>query len=96
MTKIKFKKGKIINSEYLSYIKFKGDYFCMNDIDQIISQIYTEYNYPKFPIQVSNQVQQFFWIVPYKEFFGALFCIKNEHFEIINRFGNEFYGWVIF
>jgi len=31
--------------------------------------------------------------VPYEGIFGGVTAFKAEHFELVNGFSNQFYGW---
>ena len=43
---------------------------------------------------MSVSINTFDYVLPYKEILGGVTAISKEHFERINGYSNNYFGWV--
>jgi hypothetical protein len=85
-----FNRGKLCNIVF-NTIKDDFDYFCFHDVNLLPLTDDSDYSYPKKPTHLASIVDDEF--IPYEEFIGGVFLINKEHFEQINGFCDEYWGW---
>ena len=78
----------------------KFDYFCFHDIDYL--PIWTDYSYPLTPsrliwygaeVRPAKVGGRSFLKNDRDEFFGGVVLFRTEHFEAVNGYSNEYWGW---
>ena len=85
-----FNRGKLCNIVF-NTVKDDFDYFCFHDVNLLPLTDDSDYSYPKKPTHLASIVDDEF--IPYEEFIGGVFLINKEHFEQINGFCDEYWGW---
>jgi hypothetical protein len=85
-----FNRGQLFNAVF-DLIKDDFDYFCFHDINLLPVDDNCDYSYPEKPTHLASIVDDEY--IPYEEFIGGVFLINKEHFEQINGFSNEYWGW---
>ena len=85
-----FNKGLLNNIGYT--LKSKDTtYVCFHDVD-LIPEI-SDYSYPEFPSHISSHCSQFNYINIPDKIMGGVIIFKNEHYEQVNGYSNEYVGW---
>lgn len=82
-----FNRGKLLNVGF-EITKFEADHFAFHDVDYL--PIWADYSFPEQPIQL---VYYGTVTTEPEDFFGAAVLFREEHFELINGFSNEYWGW---
>jgi hypothetical protein len=85
-----FNKGKINNVGY----KLKSTdstYVCFHDVDLIPE--FSDYSYPELPSHLSSHCSQFAYVNIQDKIMGGVIMFKNEDYEQVNGFSNEYVGW---
>jgi GT2 family glycosyltransferase len=85
-----FNKGKLNNIGF----KLKSEdstYVCFHDVDLIPE--FSDYSYPERPSHLSSHCSQFAYINIPDKIMGGVITFKNEHYEQVNGFSNEYEGW---
>jgi len=85
-----FNRGKLCNVVF-NTVKDDFDYFCFHDVNLLPLTDDSDYSYPKKPTHLASIVDDEY--IPYEEFIGGVFLINKEHFEQINGFCDEYWGW---
>jgi hypothetical protein len=85
-----FNRGKLCNAVF-DLIKDDFDYFCFHDVDLLPLTDDCDYSYVDKPTHVAAIIDDVY--LPYEEFIGGVFLINKEHFEQINGFSDEYWGW---
>ena len=87
-----FNRAKLLNIGY-DINKHKDCYFCFHDIDLIPEGACCDYSYPHTPIHLSAFCSQFNYEIPYNNIFGGIALFDKLHFEKVNGYSNEYWGW---
>jgi len=85
-----FNKGKLNNIGF----KLKSEdstYVCFHDVDLIPE--FSDYSYPERPSHLSSHCSQFAYVNIPDKIMGGVITFKNEHYEQVNGFSNEYEGW---
>ena len=85
-----FNKGRLCNVVF-NTVKGDFDYFCFHDVNLLPLTDDCDYSYPEKPTHLASFVDDEY--IPYEEFIGGVFLINKEHFEQINGFSDEYWGW---
>ena len=85
-----FNKGRLCNVVF-NTVKDDFDYFCFHDVNLLPLTDDCDYSYPEKPTHLASIVDDEY--IPYEEFIGGVFLINKEHFEQINGFSDEYWGW---
>lgn len=85
-----FNKGLMNNIGYTLKSK-ETTYVCFHDVD-LIPEI-SDYSYPETPSHISSHCSQFNYINIPDKIMGGVILFKNEHYEQVNGYSNEFNGW---
>ena len=85
-----FNRGKLCNIVF-NTVKDDFDYFCFHDVNLLPLTDDSDYSYSEEPTHLASIVDDEF--IPYEEFIGGVFLINKEHFEQINGFCDEYWGW---
>ena len=85
-----FNKGRLCNVVF-NTVKDDFDYFCFHDVNLLPLTDDCDYSYPEKPTHLASFVDDEY--IPYEEFIGGVFLINKEHFEQINGFSDEYWGW---
>jgi hypothetical protein len=80
-----FNRGKLLNIGFKQAKKLKCDYIVFHDIDML--PIDVDYSYSEIPLLLATQRASF------DEFFSSVILFPIEHFEKINGYSNEYWGW---
>ncbi len=78
-------------------IKGSSDYFCVNDVDTLPAlpdpsknQSAVDYSYPEHFSHINTRGNHYH---QFKHFIGGAILFRREHFEELNGFSNNYYGW---
>ena len=88
-----FNRGLLLNLAFLKAKELKCDYVVLHDIDML--PIDADYSYPEFPRHMITDLQ----LPPKVErvmetyYFGGATIFSTKHFELINGFSNNYWGW---
>jgi len=97
-------KGKLFNIGYMLH-KERFDYFCFHDSDLIPISSECDYTYDKRPISLvgmrnkiefgdQENIDSFDdYTLPYDEYFGGATLFSKEHFQEVNGYSNEYWGF---
>jgi len=80
-----FNRGKLLNIGFKQAIKLKCDYVVFHDVDMLPIEV--DYSYSYTPLLLATQRASF------DEFFSSVILFPIEHFEKINGYSNEYWGW---
>jgi hypothetical protein len=80
-----FNRGKLLNIGFNRAKKLKCDYVVFHDVDML--PIDVDYSYSEIPLLLATQRSSF------DEFFSSVILFPIEHFEKINGYSNEYWGW---
>ena len=72
------------------------NYSCaiFHDIDLLPMNKTNLYNCPtRLPLHMSARVSTFGYKLPYKTIFGGVTALTREHFELVNGYSNQYWGW---
>lgn len=83
-----FNRGKLLN---IGYLEFDADYYVFHDVDMLPEK--ADYSFPKVPVHLATQVEQFNYTMPYPEYFGGVTLFNKFDFKRVNGFTNEIYSW---
>ena len=87
-----FNRAKLLNIGY-NINKHSDCYFCFHDIDLIPEGRCCDYSSPNTPVHLSAFCSQFRYELPYKDIFGGVTLFDKLHFEKVNGYSNEYWGW---
>lgn len=87
---------KPFNKGTMNNIGFKlkspdSTYVCFHDVD-LLPEL-SDYSYPLVPSHISSHCSQFNYINIPDKIMGGVILFRNEHYEQINGYSNEFNGW---
>ena len=86
-----FNRGMLINS-CVKLLPKEYDYFVFQDMDLLPTNDNVHYGYEEHPVHMAshfgNKDQ-----LPYFEYTGGCLKITRKHFEKMNGFSNEYWGW---
>ena len=85
-----FNRGRLCNIVF-NTVKDDFDYFCFHDVNLLPLTDDCDYSYPKEPTHLASFIDDEY--IPYEEFISGVFLINKEHFEQINGFCDEYWGW---
>lgn len=85
-----FNRAKLLNIGYLLAGK-EYIYTAFHDVDMLC--LTGDYTYPQQPTHLATQCSQFNYRMPYPEYFGGVVLVNNVHFEAVNGYSNNFWGW---
>ncbi|KAL9965112.1 hypothetical protein ACROYT_G028865 [Oculina patagonica] len=89
-----FNRAMLFNIGFNESLKFdQYECFVFHDVDLIPEDDRNEYSCPSSPRHMSVAVDTFKYLLPYENIFGGVGSFTREHFELINGFSNEFWGW---
>jgi hypothetical protein len=80
-----FNRGKLLNIGFKQAKKLKCDYIAFHDVDMLPIEV--DYSYSEIPLLLATQRASF------DEFFSSVILFPIEHFEKINGYSNEYWGW---
>ena len=72
------------------------NYTCtiFHDIDLLPLNKTNLYNCPtRLPLHMSARVSTFGYKLPYTRIFGGVTALTRQHFELVNGYSNQFWGW---
>ena len=72
------------------------NYTCtiFHDIDLFPMNKTNLYNCPtNLPLHMSARVSTFGYKLPYTRIFGGVTALTRQHFELVNGYSNQFWGW---
>jgi len=87
-----FNRGKLLNVGY-ELFKDECDYFCFHDVDLIPQEDSCDYSVVHRPTHLASRLSKFNYQLVYDEYFGGVTLFTKNHFELINGFSNEYWGW---
>tara|TARA_B110001454_G_C12695304_1_gene424105 strand:- start:251 stop:1699 length:1449 start_codon:yes stop_codon:yes gene_type:complete len=87
-----FNRGKLLNVGY-ELFKDDCDYVCFHDVDIIPQDSSCDYSTVHRPTHLASRLSKFNYQLVYDEYFGGVTLFTKKHFELINGFSNEYWGW---
>jgi hypothetical protein len=87
-----FNRGKLLNVGY-ELFKDDCDYVCFHDVDIIPQDTSCDYSTVHRPTHLASRLSKFNYQLVYDEYFGGVTLFTKKHFEMINGFSNEYWGW---
>ena len=87
-----FNRGKLLNVGY-ELFKDECDYVCFHDVDLIPQEDSCDYSVVHRPTHLASRLSKFNYQLVYDEYFGGVTLFNKNHFELINGFSNEYWGW---
>ena len=88
-----FNRGFLLNVGY-SIAKEQGfDYFCFHDIDMLPEDDSCDYSWVDKPTHLASRLSKFNYRLAYPEYFSGVTLFNKEHFEWINGYSNNYWGW---
>ncbi|GMR62896.1 hypothetical protein PMAYCL1PPCAC_33091, partial [Pristionchus mayeri] len=89
-----FNRAKLMNVGFDQAIKeYDWDCFVFHDVDLLPEDDRNLYSCPEQPRHMSVAVDKFNYKLPYAGIFGGISALTKEHFEKINGFSNDYWGW---
>lgn len=88
--KHKFNRGKLINIGF-QLIDDAEACFVFHDVDMI--PLEADYTPTPVPVHMATEAEQFGYKLPYPGYFGGVTMFPGYHFNMVNGFGNEYWGW---
>lgn len=85
-----FNKGFLNNIGY-SLKNTNSTYVCFHDVDLIPE--FSDYSFPEMPSHISSHCSQFKYNNIADKIMGGVILFQNSHFEKVNGFSNEYWGW---
>lgn len=82
-----FNRGKLLNVGF-QLTKEEADYHAFHDVDYL--PVWSDYTYPDQPTQILYYGTMY--LEP-EDCFGGVTLFRKEHFELVNGFSNEYWGW---
>lgn len=86
-----FNRGKLLNVGYNYALKSGCDYFVFHDVDMLPKNV--DYSYSDIPLHLATNLQDEDFETIFFDYFGGVTMFTKEHFETINGFSNEYWGW---
>lgn len=80
-----FNRGKLLNIGFKYAKKLKCNYVVFHDVDMLPEAV--DYSYCDHPIHLATER------VDFDEYFGGVTLFPVEHFEKINGYSNDYWGW---
>ncbi|KAI0212444.1 Beta-1,4-N-acetylgalactosaminyltransferase bre-4 [Lamellibrachia satsuma] len=90
----KFNRAMLMNIGFTEASKLY-DYQCyiFHDVDLLPEDDRNIYSCPEQPRHMSAAVNTMKYRLPYAAIFGGVAALKKEHFQLVNGFSNQFFGW---
>lgn len=89
-----FNRAMLFNVGFIEALKFSSwDCFIFHDVDLLPEDDRNIYSCPEMPRHMSVAVDKFKYNLPYKDLFGGVSALSKEHFQLVNGFSNQFWGW---
>lgn len=87
----RFNRGALANVGY-SIAKNETDYICIHDVDLLPLNSNLSYAYPdNGPYHLSSP--EYHPQYNYRKYIGGILLINNRHYELVNGFSNQYFGW---
>ncbi|XP_013421591.1 uncharacterized protein LOC106181686 [Lingula anatina] len=89
-----FNKGLIMNAAYRE-MRQRMDFDCVifHDIDMLLENDNNMYLCSSQPRHLSPAVSKFDYKLPYDELVGGVLMFPLSHFEMVNGYSNNYWGW---
>lgn len=89
-----FNRATLFNVGYAEAVKMREfDCFIFHDVDLIPEDDRNLYTCPTMPRHMSVAVDTMNYKLPYVTLFGGVCALSKEHFQLVNGFSNEYWGW---
>ncbi|KAF1743290.1 hypothetical protein MXB_5009, partial [Myxobolus squamalis] len=89
-----FNRALLLNIGFAHALYYDNfDCFIFHDVDLLLENDENIYDCQKSPTHLSVAIDKFQYKLPYQQIFGGIEAFKKEHFEAINGFSNQFWGW---
>lgn len=89
-----FNRASLFNVGFVEAVKFRQfDCFIFHDVDLIPEDDRNLYTCPDMPRHMSVAVDTMYYKLIYASLFGGVCALSKEHFQKLNGFSNEFWGW---
>lgn len=80
-------------SEAVNLSDTKWDCLVFHDVDLLPEDDRNLYTCPDQPRHMSVAVDKFKYLLPYKDLFGGVSAMSVQHFNLVNGFSNQYWGW---
>ena len=89
-----FNRGMLFNVGFKEASRLSTwDCFVFHDVDLLPEDDRNLYTCPASPRHMSVAVDKFKYRLPYPEMFGGVTALLTRHFELVNGFSNQYWGW---
>lgn len=89
-----FNRAKLLNIGFVETNKLaQVDCFIFHDVDLLPQNDLNVYACTHNPRHMYSAIDTFRYQLPYRRLFGGAVAVQKVHFEEINGFANNFYGW---
>jgi len=89
-----FNRGKLMNAGYREASKlYDWQCFIFHDVDLLPEDDRNLYTCPEMPRHMSAAIDKFRYKLPYWSIFGGISAMSSEHYEKMNGFSNDYWGW---
>jgi|TARA_B100001094_G_scaffold277052_1_gene285635 hypothetical protein len=88
-----FNRGWLCNIGFDISKQLKCDYVVFHDVDMLPEDESCDYSWVDRPTHLATKLSNNKYKLPYPEYFGGVTMFPVQHFEVINGFSNEYWGW---
>jgi len=89
-----FNRAMLFNVGYSEAVKLsEWDCLVFHDVDLLPEDDRNLYTCPDQPRHMSVAVDKFQYKLPYKGLFGGVSAMSVRHFNLVNGFSNQYWGW---
>ncbi|XP_033741721.1 beta-1,4-N-acetylgalactosaminyltransferase bre-4-like [Pecten maximus] len=89
-----FNKGRLMNAAFLEAKKrFRFHCVIFHDVDLVPENDRNLYSCPWQPTHLSVAVDEMHYRLKYELLVGGVLAITSEHFQLVNGYSNEYWGW---
>ncbi|XP_025423146.1 beta-1,4-N-acetylgalactosaminyltransferase bre-4-like [Sipha flava] len=89
-----FNRAMLMNVGFNEALKLRDfDCFFFHDVDLIPENDRNIYSCPDQPRHMSVAIDKFNYSLPFVDLFGGVIGMSRNHFELVNGFSNNYWGW---
>ncbi|KAL4232506.1 Beta-1 [Mactra antiquata] len=91
---LEFNRAMLLNIGFIESMNATDNQcFIFHDVDLLPEKTYTPYNCDTSPRHMAVAIDKNGYKLPYPSFFGGICALTKEHFQRINGFSNQYFGW---
>lgn len=91
---VQFNRAKLLNIGFIETLKIATvDCFIFHDVDLLPQNDFNIYACTHHPRHMYSAVDTFRYHLPYRHLLGGAIAMQRVHFNAVNGFSNQFYGW---